>query len=301
MPWIRLDDQIAHHKKFLAAGPMASWLWVCGQSYSARYLTDGFVPSAALHSLGSVLNPKRYADKLVEVGLWECAEGGYRVHDYHDYQPTAEEVRHTREVRREAGREGGKRSGERRTGRNTSEANGKQNASGLLGACFDNVEAKPNPVPEKNVRTVARWRHVFHGLCKTLARRATNRSPEPRAPSPHLDAEHGTRRRSGPSRRSSGSRASNSNRRPGTTKRTSPPTSRPPALSAVCPTTAAAPTRPSRANESRDGAGWLEPRLWRPPTTTTTEVCIEPQGPGFADGDASRTTRPESGIVSSCD
>ena len=187
MPWIRLDDQIAHHKKFLAAGPMASWLWVCGQSYSARYLTDGFVPSAALHSLGSVLNPKRYADKLVEVGLWECAEGGYRVHDYHDYQPTAEEVRHTREVRREAGREGGKRSGERRTGRNTSEANGKQNASGLLGACFDNVEAKPNPVPVP-VPGTPEERKNGGAVAPRFPRAVQNSGPEgdepePRAPS----------------------------------------------------------------------------------------------------------------------
>jgi hypothetical protein len=115
MPWIKVDDQIAHHPKFMAAGAVASWLWVCGQSYCARYLTDGFVPESALATLGNVTNPKAHAQTLVRVGLWELTEGGYRVHDYLHFQPSRADVEERRRQRANAGRKGGLRSGHTRS------------------------------------------------------------------------------------------------------------------------------------------------------------------------------------------
>jgi hypothetical protein len=115
MPWIKVDDQIAHHPKFMAAGAVASWLWVCGQSYCARYLTDGFVPESALPTLGNVTNAKAHAQTLVRVGLWEPAEGGYRIHDYLQFQPSRAEVEERRRQRANAGRKGGLRSGHTRS------------------------------------------------------------------------------------------------------------------------------------------------------------------------------------------
>lgn len=94
MVWIRIDDQIAHHPKFMAAGPVAAWLWVCGNGYCNKYLTDGFIPSIALSTLGGVTNAEKWADKLTEVGLWERIDGqGYRVHDFHDHNPKAKDVK----------------------------------------------------------------------------------------------------------------------------------------------------------------------------------------------------------------
>jgi hypothetical protein len=95
--WVRIDDQIAHHPKFIAAGPIASWFWVCGCGYCAKYLTDGFIPDAALANLGGVTNPRKWAQKLVGVGLWLRVDGGYQVHDYHDYNLTAAEVKAKRD------------------------------------------------------------------------------------------------------------------------------------------------------------------------------------------------------------
>ncbi len=66
MVWIRIDDQIAHHPKFMEAGPIASWLWVCGNGYCNKFLTDGFIPATVLGRWGT----PRDANKLVEVGLW---------------------------------------------------------------------------------------------------------------------------------------------------------------------------------------------------------------------------------------
>lgn len=107
--WIRLDDQITHHKKFCRVGPVSSWLFVGGLAYSARYLTDGFIPTEVLTTLTNIPKPKRYADLLVGVGLWAQEPEGWRIHDYHTYQPTKTEVERRREQRRDAGRMGGRR------------------------------------------------------------------------------------------------------------------------------------------------------------------------------------------------
>lgn len=109
MVWLRIDDQIAHHPKFIEAGPLASWLWVCGNGYCNKYLTDGFIPGSAIKTLGTVPNASKWAKRLVEAGLWENAPGGYRVHDFHDHNPKAADVKAKREAdrkRKESGRNG---------------------------------------------------------------------------------------------------------------------------------------------------------------------------------------------------
>jgi len=67
--------------------------------------------------------------------LWEPVDGGgYIIHDYHDYNPTKEEMLKTREERAKAGRQGGLKSAASKR-----EAKAKQLAS--------KEEAKENPVP----------------------------------------------------------------------------------------------------------------------------------------------------------
>ena len=91
MAWVRIDDQVPHHPKFLEAGAAASWLWVCGIAYCQRQLTDGFIPKAAVLTLG-VPNPRALAERLVSVKLWDRREGGYQVHDYLDHNMSREEA-----------------------------------------------------------------------------------------------------------------------------------------------------------------------------------------------------------------
>lgn len=152
MPWIRLDDQIAHHPKFTAAGPVAAWLWVCGQSYCARYLTDGLIPLSALPTLGLSQAPWKYAEALVRVGLWDQTDDGYRVHDYHQYQPARQDVEQQREERAASGRLGGLQSGQARRARakqsaSTDEANHEATASEKEPDFAKLIEATANPVP----------------------------------------------------------------------------------------------------------------------------------------------------------
>lgn len=91
MSWVRIDDHAPRHPKQLQAGPMACWLWVCGLSYCSEHLTDGHIPSVALLTF-NIPRPEREAERLVEVGLWESTKTGYRVHDYHEYQPSKGQV-----------------------------------------------------------------------------------------------------------------------------------------------------------------------------------------------------------------
>lgn len=90
MTWLKVDDQFTDHPKVLALGRdrlAGIGLWAVGSCYAARFLTDGYIPAAVLPP-----GARRLAQRLVAVGLWDTAEGGYRIHDYHDYQPRRETV-----------------------------------------------------------------------------------------------------------------------------------------------------------------------------------------------------------------
>lgn len=136
MSWVRVDDQMPRHPKLLGLGRdrlVCQGVWLDGMCYASAYLTDGFVPAAALEK-GS----ERYAAQLVGAGLWDAVEGGWRIHDYHDYQPTRADALELRRKRAAAGRSGG-------------QANGKQNGSKPEANSFASAQAKPNPVPSRPV------------------------------------------------------------------------------------------------------------------------------------------------------
>jgi hypothetical protein len=97
MPWAKLDDQFPDHPKVVQAGPAAAWLHVCAICYASRYLTDGFVPVGQVRKLADVPDSDALAAKLVQVGLWEAADGGFRVHDYLKYNPSRAQVMAERE------------------------------------------------------------------------------------------------------------------------------------------------------------------------------------------------------------
>jgi hypothetical protein len=94
MPWFKVDDDLSFHPKVTRAGNAAMGLWVRAGSWSARHLTDGFVPDDIVELLGT---PPQVA-KLIKVRLWERVEGGYRFHEWNENgrQPTGESVRKRR-------------------------------------------------------------------------------------------------------------------------------------------------------------------------------------------------------------
>ncbi|PXX65408.1 hypothetical protein DFR70_104472 [Nocardia tenerifensis] len=110
MPWFQVDDQLGFHPKAVAAGNAAMGLWVRAGSWSMQQLTEGFVPAAIVRGLGSAAQAK----KLVEVGLWTTADGGYRFHDWAERQMSKAEIEDRRRKRADAGRKGGQVSGQAR-------------------------------------------------------------------------------------------------------------------------------------------------------------------------------------------
>jgi hypothetical protein len=147
MSWVKIDDQFTDHPKIAEAGPLAGWLYVCGLTYCARFLTDGFIPTNAVRRLADVDCPQDLAAKLVAVGLWEDAQGGYQVHDYLEYQPSRERVQSTKEARAEAGARGGQRSGESKRVANAKQIATPVATAGLSTSSKQNDTPYPYPYP----------------------------------------------------------------------------------------------------------------------------------------------------------
>ena len=120
LSWLRIDDGFPEHEKVLALkGAGAKWLHVVALCQCAANLTDGVIDPKRLKvicAIADVHRPAHCVRQLVEAGLWvELENGGYRVRDYLDYNPTAAEVKEKRAARQAAGRAGGLASGQART------------------------------------------------------------------------------------------------------------------------------------------------------------------------------------------
>jgi len=101
MSWAKLDDRANEHQKQLLAGPEACWLWACGLMYANRQeARDGFIPSLVLPMLYPFKSPKRLAERLVEVGLWDATDNGYVVHNFTKWNKTQEQVQAERDATR---------------------------------------------------------------------------------------------------------------------------------------------------------------------------------------------------------
>lgn len=105
MTWVRVDDQFRDHPKFLDVSLAGVGLWISGLTYCSRYLTDGFISDAAARRLGAT---RKRLDELKAVGLWRSVDGGWVIHDYEQYNPTADQVREDRARKAAAGRRGGR-------------------------------------------------------------------------------------------------------------------------------------------------------------------------------------------------
>ena len=143
MAWAKIDDQFFFHPKVIEVGRDARDLYLASIVYSAGQLTDGYFPARTLPllcAMAGITTGEASASKLLDVGLWEDQDGGYMIHDYLDYNPSAEKVHETRRARAEAGRRGGALSRP-----STSEAKWKQNGSKM--EANEEAARKPNGTP----------------------------------------------------------------------------------------------------------------------------------------------------------
>jgi hypothetical protein len=96
---VKLDDGFFRHPKVVRAGRDARDLYLAALCYCQAGLTDGFVDAGALRRLAAdaeVDGAEQLAERLVDVGLWESAEGGFRVHDYLRFNPSSADVKRQR-------------------------------------------------------------------------------------------------------------------------------------------------------------------------------------------------------------
>lgn len=88
MTWVRIDDAMPDSLKISPLSDAAFRAYVTSICYSARNLTDGFIPSKKAREFSG---KPRVVQELVPA-LWEPSEGGFTVHDYLDFNPTREQV-----------------------------------------------------------------------------------------------------------------------------------------------------------------------------------------------------------------
>lgn len=102
--WARLDDALIDHRKIFMAGDLigkngaavAIGFFAVGLMWSNKHLTDGFLPEAVVKSFRHVDNPLTVAGALAKVELFEKVDGGYKIHDFHDHNPSASAIKKKR-------------------------------------------------------------------------------------------------------------------------------------------------------------------------------------------------------------
>lgn len=110
--YARIDDQFYLTLKNAQLDRDEQDLYLAGIVYCCGQLSDGFIPASRLPllvawaKLPPEANSEAIASGLVEHGFWECARGGYQVHDFLNWNKSRAEVLRLREDRAEAGRRG---------------------------------------------------------------------------------------------------------------------------------------------------------------------------------------------------
>jgi hypothetical protein len=185
--WVRTDDLIIRHPKILAVGERGAYFYWASLVYAAQYRTDGFIARESLAAIAPVSDYEERAHLLVtarapgyEDGLWEEAPGGYRIHDYLDYQPSAASLR----KREQADRERLRAARERGTGRSGAKDSHTEPTSPAsdAGGCMEDWDEPPPLASSMRTPTEPR-----RGRREPLSRST-------RAPAGSVDAHAGAER-----------------------------------------------------------------------------------------------------------
>lgn len=106
MAWFKVDDGFHASRKLLKIPKRARFaavgLWTVAGSWAADQLTDGHVPDYMIAELGA---PPAAPESLVDAGLWERTHDGYLFYNWHEYQPSKQDVDAERAASRERMRE----------------------------------------------------------------------------------------------------------------------------------------------------------------------------------------------------
>ena len=106
LPWVRLDSSIYTHDKIVLLlsakdGWRAYGVYTFSLAFAGGHATDGHIPR---HVLPILRGTDRHAEMLVDHGLWEHAENGWRIHNWDTRQELALISEMKRQNKRLAGR-----------------------------------------------------------------------------------------------------------------------------------------------------------------------------------------------------
>jgi len=112
--WAKLDDALIDHSKVFKAGKLigkngpavALGFYAVGLMWSNKHLTDGFLPEAVVEGLTHVESPLSIAGALVKADLFEKVDGGFQIHDFDDFNPSAAAIKRKRKEDRARKRNG---------------------------------------------------------------------------------------------------------------------------------------------------------------------------------------------------
>lgn len=102
--WSKLDDALFDHPKLWIAGErlgkngvgLALGMYALGLMYANKHLTDGILDREVVKSFRHIDKPLAVADALAHAGLWDRIDGGFHIHDFAEYNPTASSVKKKR-------------------------------------------------------------------------------------------------------------------------------------------------------------------------------------------------------------
>jgi hypothetical protein len=104
MSWVKVDDKIFLNGKFRLATDAARLLYFSGLCFSAQAETDGAILASDLPVVAAyarIADASAIAKELVQLRLWELADGGHQIHDYLEYQPSRSNLEAERKRKRE--------------------------------------------------------------------------------------------------------------------------------------------------------------------------------------------------------
>lgn len=134
MAWVKFSDNFPHHPKVIGLSNEAFRLHVEAMCHANHYLTDGLITCGAADAMATTIvralfltvaarasdafhapdpthdlpGPQHVVDELVKAGIWDADKDGFRIHDYHKYQPPREEVEARQQAEQLARQAGGR-------------------------------------------------------------------------------------------------------------------------------------------------------------------------------------------------
>lgn len=97
MGWVKIDDAFFRHPKVTDLSPASKLLFLAGLCMAAEQLSDGELTTGAARAVAGMIGVPYTAHKpLVTAGLWHQSKEGFVIHDYLDYQRSADQERQRR-------------------------------------------------------------------------------------------------------------------------------------------------------------------------------------------------------------